>query len=151
MGVPRHRDRVDAEEGSATRGFGVIGSCSICHHLAELVRGLCRDCLEHEDQDFLRVREWVREHPGASVEETSGATGVTAAAIIGFVHSGRLEWAQWHPEDMTCEVCGAAGTLARHCLACHERLMNGFGPGSSLAPLVEAAGAGHGGMYSRAG
>jgi hypothetical protein len=51
---------------------------------------LCQSCKEREIQMFQKVRDYLREHPTATVEEIAEGTEVDSRIIMRFINQGRL-------------------------------------------------------------
>lgn len=68
-----------------------VHQCRDCSRLfGYLPRGVCAGCLDEREDDYRRVRDWLRGNPGASVVDVSVATGVTERRISLFIREGRL-------------------------------------------------------------
>jgi hypothetical protein len=69
-----------------------VETCNDCGGLfAFLPRGICADCQDLRERRYQAVREWLLDNRGASVPQTSEATGVDESLISEFVREGRLE------------------------------------------------------------
>jgi predicted amidophosphoribosyltransferase len=100
-----------------------IEQCRECGRLvAYLARGLCPDCHESRDRDFVTVRESLRDEPARTVDELAKRTGVSRERIIGFVSEGRLELGRLEEARLTCEACGRPSDAGRLCSGCRDRL-----------------------------
>ena len=63
-----------------------LRNCSECGRLfAYQGRDICSRCLEGEDEEYMVVRRYVRDHPGASVFEVADETGVEEEKILQFL------------------------------------------------------------------
>lgn len=86
-------------------------------------RRLCLACLEAEESEYRRVRDYVREHPEAPVMQVSRETGVTVARIYDWVRQGKLVAVS--PESdlaVECAGCGTRIVSGRLCEKCRARL-----------------------------
>jgi len=83
---------------------------------------ICESCKKQEDEDFEKVRAFVREYPGATAQEVSDATGVPAPLIYRFLKEGRLEVSESSPIALQCENCGVRIRSGRFCVACSKKL-----------------------------
>ncbi len=79
---------------------------------------LCDSCLEEEEEAFNRVRQYLAEHPGSSIEETVEATGVERSDILRFLRQGRLQVEGGAKALITCQRCGAPIPGGRFCNRC---------------------------------
>jgi flagellar operon protein (TIGR03826 family) len=104
-------------------------NCQRCDQLFRYAgRNLCPACIRAEDEEYEKVRVFVRDHPGMTIPEVSKATGVSSEKIIRFLRDGRLlSKGLDMGGSLTCDSCGAhidEGTL---CLRCREELASQFG------------------------
>src|SRR5690606_37994010 len=80
----------------------------------------CTECLKENQADFEKVRQYLKEHPNASVVEVSQDTGVPTQRIFDFVRQGRLVLnIHASGEGVPCESCGkpvATGRLCEDCM-----------------------------------
>ncbi|MBC7075364.1 MAG: MerR family transcriptional regulator [Syntrophomonadaceae bacterium] len=103
-----------------------LKNCSQCGRLFAGQGELCRRCQETEEDEFLTVRRYIRDHPGSSVFEVSEATGVEESKILSFLRRGRLE-ARGMVADLECERCGKRISSGRYCRKCLEELERELG------------------------
>ena len=69
-----------------------VEQCRSCKKLFPfLARGVCADCLQTTEDEFERVRDYLREHDGAAISTVAAETGVSERSIIGWMNEGRLE------------------------------------------------------------
>jgi uncharacterized Zn finger protein (UPF0148 family) len=52
---------------------------------------LCPPCREKEVEMFQKVRDYIREHPAAKVDEIAEGTEVDERVILRFINQGRLK------------------------------------------------------------
>ncbi|MGR6837105.1 TIGR03826 family flagellar region protein [Syntrophomonas erecta] len=99
-----------------------LRNCPQCGRLfAYQGRNICSRCLDKEDEDYMIVRKYVRDHPGASVFEVSEETGVEEEKILQFLKDGRLQ-SKGFTELLECERCGTRISSGRYCLKCRQEL-----------------------------
>jgi len=75
------------------------------------------------DEMYKKVRDYLYDHPNATMVEVSEATGVEEKIILEFLREGRLELKEPSPV-LTCERCGkpiTTGRMCKECLAVFER------------------------------
>ena len=91
---------------------------------------VCDVCREDEEIKFQRVKEYLWEHPKASIDEVHEETEVEKELIIKFVKDDRLV-AEGIDIDIVleCERCGSPITSGRFCNKCQQELVSGFGGG----------------------
>ena len=113
-----------------------VERCRVCGGLfGYLARGVCGGCLERQEQDYERVRDYVRERRGAGVAEVAAAAEVDEAQVVAWVREGRLETLSGVPAPATCELCGSPTKGGARCADCNRRLLSGFrDPNAARAP-----------------
>jgi len=101
-----------------------VKNCRRCKRIIMWAMGpqLCEDCKKAEEEDFLKVRKFVRDYPGASIQEVSAATEISQATIHKYLKDGRLEVSEDSPIAINCENCGARIRSGRFCVACSATL-----------------------------
>lgn len=101
-----------------------LRNCSQCGQVfAYIGRNLCPRCLEKEEEEFKVVRSFIREHSGATIIETAGATGVDEHKILRFLREGRLiSQGLQASSTLECERCGRILFEGRYCRECREEL-----------------------------
>jgi len=93
---------------------------------------LCPVCCNSEEDDFLKVKDFLWDHPNASIEEVHVATDVERDLIIKFVRDGRLLAEGIDFEFMVeCERCGQPIISGRFCAKCQQDLIDGFSSSKS--------------------
>lgn len=79
---------------------------------------ICPTCRREDEEDFLKVREYLYDYPGANLQEVHEATGVATSKIIEFLRQGRLEVAEDSNLILQCEKCGTSIKTGRYCDKC---------------------------------
>lgn len=120
--------------------------CHGCKRIFQYITGsvLCPRCKQHEEELFRKVKEYLRENPGANMCEVSKETGVSAALIEKFLRQGRLQVAPDSPIALTCERCGKKIVTGRYCNECKKILteeLNGVKRSLVQPETQDAAGA----------
>jgi len=85
---------------------------------------ICEACKKKEEEEYEKVRKFLREFPGATIQEVSAATDVSPQLIYKFLRDGRIEVAQDSPIALLCENCGVRITSGRFCVNCSRKLAN---------------------------
>lgn len=101
-----------------------IKNCKRCRKIIMHTAGpqLCDACKKADEEEFIKVRKFVRDFPGATVQEASTATEVSQNTIIKYLKEGRLEVAENSPLAILCETCGARVRSGRFCAKCTTSL-----------------------------
>ena len=101
-----------------------LKNCKRCRKIIMYAMGpqLCDDCKRLEEEDFNKVRKFVRDYPGATIQEVSDATEVSQNTIHKYLREGRLEVAENSPIAIQCEGCGARIRSGRFCPKCSNSL-----------------------------
>ncbi len=101
-----------------------IKNCRRCRKIIMYTMGpqLCEDCKKLEEEEFQKVRKFVRDYPGATIQEVSAATEVPQNTIHKYLKDGRLEVAENSPIAIQCEKCGARIRSGRFCAQCSASL-----------------------------
>lgn len=86
---------------------------------------VCNKCLEQEEEEFKRVKEYIYENPGSTAYEVSEATGVSVEKIMKFLREERLELSSENANLLLeCESCGRPIKSGRYCEECKNQIAN---------------------------
>ncbi|WP_372998419.1 TIGR03826 family flagellar region protein [Lutispora sp.] len=84
---------------------------------------VCNKCLEQEEEEFKRVKEYIYENPGSTVFEVSDATGISVEKIMKFLREERLELSSDNTNLLLeCESCGRPIKSGRYCEECKNQI-----------------------------
>lgn len=100
--------------------------CRGCKKIFQYIAGpqLCPRCKQLEEDMFQKVKEYLRQNPGASLIEVSKETEVSAGLIEKFLRQGRLQVTADSPIQLTCERCGKKITTGSYCNGCKNEITN---------------------------
>lgn len=107
---------------------GVLGVTKVCVRCKRMFSYLgfghyyCPSCKKLDDDDFLRVKNYIYENGVASATEVSDMTGVSLKAIEQYLREGRLEIPEDSPIFIKCEQCSVDIRSGRLCLECARKL-----------------------------
>ncbi|ADQ41183.1 Flagellar operon protein YvyF [Caldicellulosiruptor acetigenus I77R1B] len=87
---------------------------------------ICPQCRKEEEEDFKKVKEYLYDHPGATLPEVSNATGVSPEKILRFLKEERLEIVGESNIILECERCGKAIKTGRLCDECKKEVGTRF-------------------------
>lgn len=98
-----------------------IRNCPKCERIFQYAgRNLCPVCVQEEEAEYEKVRDYLRDHEGSSVDEVAEATGVDPKAIMHFLRQGRLLVKDGFSSGLYCESCGAPISGGRFCDKCSK-------------------------------
>ena len=101
-----------------------LRNCPQCGMIfAYIGRNICPRCLDKEEEEFKIVRNYIRGHSGATIVETSEATGVDEQTILRFLREGRLISRGLQASvTLECQRCGRQIAEGSYCGTCREEL-----------------------------
>ncbi|MCL6547699.1 MAG: hypothetical protein K6T30_02170 [Alicyclobacillus sp.] len=104
-----------------------IANCARCGRVFnQVARNICPGCIAEEEKAFQQIRQYLRTHPLANVEEIAEGTGVDLPVVISLLESGRLSLREPYP----CERCGEPITSGRLCPRCTRTLKDSLSAAS---------------------
>ncbi|MHB9093455.1 MAG: hypothetical protein ACYC21_02185 [Eubacteriales bacterium] len=106
--------------------MGDLRNCPVCGKVfVKLNRNLCPECMDKEEFEYEEARKYLKDNPGASIEEISELTGIDEKKIMRWVREGRIDvnYDGVSP-GVTCKRCGASISLGNLCSNC-IRLLSG--------------------------
>ena len=107
-------------------------NCSRCGKLyATSNPSLCPDCVDKDQVDFRKVRDFVKENPEVSIEVICEATGVDEIKILEYIRQGHLVSADLRGPAIECVKCGKSISKGRYCVLCQQEIQKSFGSGKS--------------------
>ncbi len=101
-----------------------VATCTRCKRMFNYIFGerLCPECQKINEDDYHRVRDFVYDHPGVTIQEVSEICDVPEKLIRQWLREEKLELI-YLSHDLTCEVCGRPITCGRYCEKCRKRLV----------------------------
>ena len=101
-----------------------LKKCTNCDQIFAAAKGqkICPDCLAEEEAKFQRVKDYLWDHPGATIPQVSDDTDVGEAIIKKFVREGRLIELQGSNIKVDCENCGKPISQGRFCDECSNKI-----------------------------
>lgn len=97
---------------------------------------LCPECYRQDEEDFVKIRDYIEMHPYATMIEISRETQVTVKKIMEFLKEGRLILNSDNTNIvLKCERCGKPISTGRFCDECKsnlgKELMKGYSVNNS--------------------
>lgn len=104
-------------------------NCKMCGKLFYYQFGapICIKCRDILDEKFEKVKEYIYENPGATVQVISDANDVSTHQIIKWVREERLEFTPDSIVGVDCEICGITIKTGRFCKSCKDDLKSKLG------------------------
>ena len=101
-----------------------VRNCKSCGRMFNYLGGppICPVCKSKTEDDFQKVKEYIRENPGAQIAEIAEANEVTVQQIRQWVREERLEFAKDSQIALNCEKCGASIRTGRFCEKCKNNM-----------------------------
>ncbi|MEH2944934.1 flagellar protein [Lachnospiraceae bacterium KK002] len=103
-----------------------VRNCRGCGRLFNYLQGppLCPGCMAELEEKFQQVKEYLREHPKAPLNEIAETNEVSVKQIKQWVREERLAFTEESQITLECEACGARVLSGRFCDNCRSHLQN---------------------------
>ena len=98
---------------------------------------VCVDCKREEDELFTKVKEYIYDHPRASIKEVSRETEVDEDIILRYMREGRIEVADDSLSTLTCEKCGKIIRTGKYCVDCQKKLYNTLNTAMTMSKMED--------------
>ncbi len=104
-------------------------NCKNCGRLFVYQYGppFCTKCMRILEEKFEKVKEYLYENPGASIQITSEVNDVSVQQIKKWVREERLEFTADSLVGIDCEICGTIIKTGRFCKNCKDELATKLG------------------------
>lgn len=99
-----------------------LGNCPKCGKLFLRTKGLCEDCYQKQEDDYLTVSAYLREHPRISIQELSDATKVSVDQIRQFIWAKRILVTYFPNLSYPCKICGNMIRTGKACPSCTDTI-----------------------------
>jgi len=101
-------------------------NCKGCGRLFNRISNekLCPACQQALEDKFQEVKQYLADHPSASMDEVSKENEVSAKQIKQWVREERLCFAEGSLDGIECEVCGTLIRTGRYCDSCKNKVAN---------------------------
>ncbi|MDD6380189.1 MAG: flagellar protein [Lachnospiraceae bacterium] len=83
---------------------------------------VCDNCKKEEERLFEKVSDYIRDNPGANMNDVSLANDVSISQIQQWVREERLQFAKESGVVFYCENCGAPIRTGRYCDKCKANM-----------------------------
>lgn len=121
--------------------------CEECGRMFSPDKGetVCSKCLSNDERDLKNIKEYVRDHPDATVPEISDRIKIGEDKILQFMDDGRLNLDD-EEELGHCSKCGKLIKSGRFCTDCASdmasNLKNAFLESDNLDEAIKKTGRG---------
>ncbi|MGB9682847.1 MAG: hypothetical protein ACP5RW_09510 [bacterium] len=96
-----------------------LANCKECGRLfVKVSSDICPDCQREIEEDFEKVRRYLKDHPNPKITEIIEATGISDSRLNRFIRAGRLSI------KPVCESCGKPIESGRLCPECRMKLLS---------------------------
>ncbi|MBO4374893.1 MAG: hypothetical protein J5829_07275 [Lachnospiraceae bacterium] len=113
--------------------------CRKCNRIFDSLYGfssVCPQCAYQDEEDFKRVKSFVWDHPGVTIDEVSEICGVTPKDVREWLREERLSLADGTVADvLTCMVCGKPILKGRFCDKCKAEVAAQVKPRVEKTPM----------------
>ena len=103
-----------------------VRNCRNCRRLFNYIGGqqICPECKESLEKKFYQVKEYIREHPHAGINEIAKENDVKKMQLQQWVREERLQFSSDSDIALQCEKCGNKIYTGRFCENCKKGLTN---------------------------
>lgn len=106
-----------------------VKNCKMCGRLFNYMgsgKPICSACASKLEDKFFEVREYVRDHKDAGINQVAEENDVPVSQIKQWIREERLAFSDNSPVGIECENCGASIKTGRFCKACKDILASGL-------------------------
>lgn len=106
-----------------------VRNCKMCGKLFNYMgsgRQICSGCASKLEEQFFEVREYVRDHKDAGINEVAEEFDLPVSQIKQWIREERLAFSENSQIGIECENCGALIKTGRFCKDCKNKLANGL-------------------------
>ena len=102
-------------------------NCRKCRRLFDSLSGftaVCPECRKKDEEDFKKVKSFVWDHPGVTIDEVAEICDVSTKDIKEWLREERLSLTEGSVADvLTCDKCGKPILKGRYCEKCKAELI----------------------------
>lgn len=101
-----------------------IRNCARCKRIFVPVSGekICSDCRAADIELEERVKAYVRDHPGITVNQLIEGSGVPGKIVWRMIMQGQFENSSLRDAKYPCANCGKIITRGTYCVECADKL-----------------------------
>ncbi|MCX7921291.1 MAG: flagellar protein [Clostridia bacterium] len=100
-----------------------LRNCKICGRLFRSISdsSVCVPCMEQDEKNYHRIREYLIEHPLSKIFEVSNELSIPVSRIKRYLREGWLEIVEKDNRFLDCEICGTPIHSGKYCEQCAEK------------------------------
>ena len=87
---------------------------------------VCQVCLERDEQDFSKIKEYLSVHPCAKIFEVVSDLSMPLKKIKRYLRESRLEIIEKTNHFLFCEMCGKPIRSGQYCDECYKEFHRDF-------------------------
>jgi uncharacterized protein len=95
-----------------------LGNCIKCGKLFLKIRDICQDCFQKQEDQFVLVNDYLRNHKNSTIQDVSDETGVSIAQIRQFILANRIQVHYFPNLYYPCDTCGSQIKEGKKCHSC---------------------------------
>lgn len=100
-----------------------IRNCKNCGRLYNYFgKMLCPECMKKLDDDFTKVKKYLRENPNASIAVVAEENDVSVKQIRDWIREERLIVSEGQAIGITCDACGKPIRTGKFCNDCRTKV-----------------------------
>ncbi|MBO6149062.1 MAG: flagellar protein [Lachnospiraceae bacterium] len=105
-----------------------VRNCRKCGRIFNYIAGphICPACAEKMEEDFQKVKQYIRENPNMTIVETATACEVDVGQIKQWLREERLTLSSAEGAELVCESCGKPIMSGRFCEECKKDVSKGL-------------------------
>jgi uncharacterized protein len=99
-----------------------LGNCIKCGKLFLKIRDICQDCFQKQEDQFILVNDYLRNHKNSTIQDVSDETGVSIAQIRLFILANRIQVNLFPNLSYPCDTCGSQIKEGKKCQSCIDTI-----------------------------
>lgn len=113
-----------------------VRNCVRCGRIFNYIVGhpICIECKGEIEKKFSEVKQYLRENPGANIQEVSEANQVEIRQIKQWIREERITFSEDSMVGIECELCGIMIRTGRFCNKCKLDIATGLQSAAKKVP-----------------
>lgn len=120
-----------------------IRNCRVCGKMMQyngLGAAICPGCKKRLEEKFTVARKYLKEYPGATINELADAAEVPISQVNQWIREERLVFTDDSPIGIDCERCGKMIKSGKYCPECKKNLVHELASGRKDGEPTKARG-----------